>query len=186
MEEKTQEETIDISPENKEIDKISEIDTDYNNFKLPIIARDDTPTYNPKTFKEQFYIKDDSSLYVNNNGTWFSLGGGSFASGYGHATSGEDMVVTCGFTPKVIKMTTYNATSGSSRYSIGQWSSAGQHCIFLATSWTNLSGYIAYVMDSSGIQTNGGQISATSSTGFTISWVDYVSGVTDFLWEAYG
>jgi hypothetical protein len=67
--------SVDLSPMTEQLDKTSEINIDYNSFKLPILARDGEPVYKPLTFKEQIYIKDDSSLYINNNGTWFKVGG---------------------------------------------------------------------------------------------------------------
>lgn len=185
MEEKTQEETIDISPENNEVNPIEEIDSDYNSFKSPIMARADDPTNNPQTFKEQFCIKTDGTLEINANGTWTKIGGGNSASGYEHYTSGGVKTITCGFAPTTIKITAFNDSAGV-RYSIGQYTSTGQSCIFLTTNWHYLPGYIAYVMDGSGAEINGGAVNAITSTGFSINWFDYVSGTTDLIWEAYG
>lgn len=67
--------SVDLSPMTEQLDKTSEINVDYNSFKLPILARDGEPVYKPLTFKEQIYLKTDGTMWANINGVWYQIGG---------------------------------------------------------------------------------------------------------------
>jgi hypothetical protein len=70
-----EQETIDLSPEQKISPKDDILEALFNNFIGTITWRATAPAYTPKTFKEQFYLfddGDDKKLYVYIDG-WVSI-----------------------------------------------------------------------------------------------------------------
>ena len=91
------------------------------------------PTNNPRNFLEQIQFVDDGNknVYANINGVWVKLGGMSAASssGFGSASNDNNIVITCGFTPKLIFM--LGIDNGNPYWSVGFGSGvSNRNCIF--------------------------------------------------------
>ena len=144
---------------------------------------------------EMFSNFDGSSYktYLRINNTWQTIGGGgSVAKGTDQApNTATTQTITCGFTPKLIKITA-NVSSGTSyNLCIGSATSTSDESCnviykYAATILTdNVAGYIIATFDATGSGTSAASISNISSTGFTLSWLD-VTVRPFFTWEVIG
>ena len=118
--------TFDPLPNNQPTTQPLQIGADLLNV-LDILSRYKkhiavAPTNSPRNFLEQIEFVDDGSksAYANINNEWIKLGGGinaASSSGFSSASNDNDIVVNCGFTPKVIII--LGIDNGNPYWSIG-------------------------------------------------------------------
>lgn len=189
-------ETVDISPEVTSNDILSDVQTEDNTFRSPIIARADTPTNPiPKTFKEQFYFKTDGTLWINMDGTWeqFVTPTSNVATGNGTSPASiSTQDITCGFRPKVIQIKAETPDVGTS---FGTASGTANEAQQVIPSYVETTGstYLRNTLTTAYIVQIGdhaanyilGKISFISNDMFRINWTQ-TDDTCGYIWTAWG
>lgn len=178
----------------------------YNNTSIEKLKRlnstnTNPPTYTPQSFQEQFYMQTGGLLWVYINGGWVNVNNpiANLATGSDSrtiASGAGDQKITCGFRPKLIKITAQAkaATSDNNGDSVGTSSAVGTYnCLYryyytTSSVWVNDSrtDYIISVFPA-GTGTGIARASLTSidNDGFTLNWVS-VGVECKFIWEVIG
>ena len=154
------------------------------------------PAYTPKRFKEQFHFKDDGSLWININNNWVKFGV-STASGMASRASSSTgaQKISCGFRPKIIKITAQSIASGTDNN--GTSTATGDaNSINNLFRWHYTTGnvwvtnsrndYIIYVVpEGTGDRVSSATLQSIDDDSFTLNWT-YAGVLCRFIWEAYG
>lgn len=146
-----------------------------------------TPTYIPISFIDQIAFSG-KSLYANIDSTWYEVSGGRYFAGTDTRSTTGDKTLTCGFTPKMIKITAFSNAQNAG-LSLGVWTSdSGNDCMtrYRDTNWINtLQEKIIAVPADGGTNETRATITATSSTGATLTFSAAPTAIS-YIYEIYG
>lgn len=172
--------------------------TDYTQYDLSDIqqAQSGVPTHKPKKWKDQFYMRDDGTLWVYINNVWVQVGAGlKVAKGTATSPASEGAVgVSVGFAPKFVKITAFLDSSTVHAFSICSATSTSNDAGFKVYRYNSTNafmtnGSVTGIIDIA--STNDGSsvvyalLSSFDADGFTLDFQNTTNQCT-YIWEAFG